>query len=91
MNHQEFVSKISGKHFYFTRTNLCTCAEEIIPDVCPSWPRCYGSGSSIKISMIHCYGPDDLFTEKNGVFVAVIKTGSENIFCDRFVPRSTTT
>ncbi len=86
MNRQEFVERLNGNEFHFTRT--CLATNRIVDDeiLTPSGPMDMKLSSSIKLRDIHCYGDKDLFTEDFGVLLAVVKTGEGHLFCDRFEP-----
>ena len=87
MNAREFVDAINGKQLRHTRTLLSTGEVEDDSDVIPSRPTYQMHGAAIAIGeTVFCYEDKDLFTEEHGVWVAVIKSGTGHLWCDRFVP-----
>lgn len=86
MTRQEFVKRLNGNKFRFTRTCLATGRVDDDETITPVEPVDSERTSSIKLRSIHCYNDTDLFTEDFGILVAVVKTGAGHLFCDRFEP-----
>ena len=84
MTPQEFVNRLNGNKYHFTRTCLATGRVDDDEILIPCNPISSERHSSVKLRSIHCYNEDDLFTEDLGVLVAVVKTGAGHLYCDRF-------